>query len=305
MPFSERTLSTDVSVDAQTVPGTGSPVDHTEAVPERAAVTAGVLAERIASIAAAKAQCGSLPRSMPSWPDVSRGAPNVLLRSALFAGVQGRQRQVFKKRTLLASTQDIELKLQGVQLDQSDLDVWLQILHLARHQLPGYPVTFKAHSLLKAMGRGISKPHYAWLADSLARLSGALVEVTFKGRHTFGDHLLRYYRDEDTQTYVVELTLEMCRLFASGYTYLEWEQRQQLRRKPLALWLHGYLCSHATPYPVKVTTLHRLSGSSAQNLRDFKLRVRSALQDLVAIGALAEATLTDDGRVMVKHTTDQ
>jgi hypothetical protein len=162
-------------------------------------------------------------------------------------------------------------------------------------------VPFHARTLLRALGRGTGKGQYLWLADSLARLTGALVEVTFRGRHTFGDHLLRYYRDEDTQMYVVEPTLEMCPLFASGYTYLEWGQRPALRRTPLALWLHGYLCSHSAPYPVKVTTLHRLSGSSAQHLRDFKVRVRSALDDLLAIGALTAAELTPDGRVVVER----
>ena len=239
--------------------------------------------------------------SMPEWPEPVRGAPNPFLRCALFAAVQGKQRRVFKKRTLLASTRDIAIKLQGVQLDQSDLDVWLQILHLSRKQLPGMPVTFSAYSLLKALNRDRGKGQYQWLADSMARLGGALVELTFQGRHTFGDHLLRYYRDEDTQRYVVELTAEMCRLFDGGYSHLEWQERQLLKRKPLTLWLHGYLSSHTDPYPIKVATLHKLSGSTAQNLRHFKARLQRALQDLTDMELLGESEITPEGLLVIRR----
>ena len=268
---------------------------------DQAAAETDALTRRLQRLSESRSQRAH-PLAIPKWPDSVCSAPNALLRSALFAGVQGRQRRVFKKRTLLASTSDIEIRLQGVQLDQSDLDVWLQILHLARNQLPGFPIAFQARKLLRALGRGTGNSQYAWLADSLARLGGALVEVTFKGRHTFGDHLLRYYRDEDTQMYVVEPTEEMCRLFASGYTHLEWGQRQALRRKPLALWLHGYLGSHTAPYPIKVTTLHRWSGSGAQQLRDFKSRLQTALQDLVDIGAIQQFEITAEGLVSVRQS---
>jgi hypothetical protein len=266
-------------------------------VPE---ATTDALAERIQALASRQKKPAA-PLAIPEWPHLVRGTPNAFLRSALFAAVQGKQRRVFKKRTLLASLQNIELRFQGVQLDQSDLDVWLQILHLARNQVPGFPVAFRAHALLTALNRGTGKGQYLWLADTLARLGGALVELTFEGRHTFGDHLLRYYRDELTHHYVVEPTEELCRLFLTGYSHIEWEQRQRLRRKPLTLWLHGYLSSHAAPYPIKISTLHRLCGSSSHSLRDFKARLRSALQELAEVGTLSRFEITRDGRVLAER----
>lgn len=256
------------------------------------------LNRRIESMAQAQ-RARSKPAAIPDWPPAVRGAPNAFLRSALFAAVQGKTRKVFKKRTLLASTENCQVRFQGVQLDQSDFDVWMQILHLARNQLPGFPVTFNGHELLKALNRGIGKGQYVWLADSIARLGGALVELTFQGRHTFGDHLLRYYRDEVSQHYVVELTEEMSRLFLTGYTHLEWTQRQALMRKPLTLWLHGFLCSHAAPYPIKVATIYRLSGSSAKNFRDFKSRLQRSLQELTELEVLSGFEITQDGLITV------
>ena len=83
---------------------------------------------------------------------------------------------------------------------------------------------------------------------------------------------------------VVELTESMLRLFEDGYTHIEFAQRQKLRKQPLALWLHGFLSSHAAPYPLKISTIHRLSGSGAQMFRNFKYRLRKALVALIAIG---------------------
>jgi len=234
-------------------------------------------------------------KSLPSWPTAIRGTPNVCLRSALFAGVQGKERIAYKKRTLLASVDGIEVRYLGIQLNQSDLDVWMQIVHLSRQQLPGFSVTFSAHAMLTALGRGTGKSQHEWLKESMARLGGAFVEITFQGRDTFGEKgFLRYHRDELTHRYVVELTESMLRLFEEGYTYIEFEQRQKLRKQPLALWLHGFLSSHAAPYPLKITTIHRLSGSSAKTLRDFKYRLCKALDALIGIGTLASFVFVDD-----------
>ena len=138
----------------------------------------------------------------------------------------------------------------------------------------------------------------------MARLGGAFVEMTFHGRDSFGEKgFLRYYRDETTQRYVVELTESMLRLFEDGYTHIEFEQRQKLRKQPLALWLHGFLSSHAAPYPLKITTIHRLSGSGAQTLRDFKYRMRKALEALVAIGAIDSFVIDEDSVKIKKNPT--
>lgn len=246
-------------------------------------------------------------KTIPSWPSTVRGTPNACLRSALFAGIQGNERIAYKKRTLLASVDGIEVRYLGVQLNQSDLDVWMQIVHLSRQQLPGFNVTFSAHAMLNALGKGTGKSQHEWLKESMARLGGAFVEMTFHGRDSFGEKgFLRYYRDEKTHRYVVELTDSMLRLFEDGYTHIEFEQRQKLRKQPLALWLHGFLCSHAAPYPLKISTLHRLSGSSTQNVRDFKLRLRRALDALIVIGTLEGYRFEGDSvRIKKKPTPSQ
>ena len=68
---------------------------------------------------------------LPLWPEPKRGAPNSFIRSALFAAIQSKDRQ-FLKEAVLASQDGITIKYTGEQLNQSDLDVWETIVHLAR-----------------------------------------------------------------------------------------------------------------------------------------------------------------------------
>src|ERR1051325_9017610 len=70
---------------------------------------------------------------LPLWPEPKRGAPNSFIRSALFAAIQGKDRQ-FMKEAVLASQDGIVIKYTGEQLNQADLDVWETIVHLAREQ---------------------------------------------------------------------------------------------------------------------------------------------------------------------------
>ncbi len=68
---------------------------------------------------------------LPLWPEPVRGTPNAFLRSALFPAIQGKTRQALK-RSVIASQKDITIRYTGFQLDQSDMDVWEQSVHLAR-----------------------------------------------------------------------------------------------------------------------------------------------------------------------------
>ena len=65
------------------------------------------------------------------------------------------------------------------------------------------------------------------------------------------------------------------------HTLIDWDQRLALKGKDLARWLQLYIASHAKPYPVKVATLRDLSGSRTKALKNFRGKLRLALDDLV------------------------
>ncbi len=220
---------------------------------------------------------------LPLWAEATRGTPNSFLRGALFAAIQGKERE-YLKGELLASRDEIKIRFTGMQLDQSDLDVWEQAAELARSHPLGNVCHFRIHGFLKALGRSTGKKDHEWLKDVFRRLMSSGVEITH-GRYTYGGSLLEFAYDDKEEIYVLRLNQKILSLYKAGWTAIEWETRQKLRRKPLALWLHGYLSSDAENFDTKVETLHRLSGSKTKELRKFKQNLKIALADLeVATG---------------------
>ena len=231
---------------------------------------------------------------LPLWPDAKRGAPNAVLRGALFAAVH-KDRQYMRRQELIATQDGVTIRYTGEQLDQADLDVWEQTLHLARTQALGTECHFTAHGFLKSLGRSTGKHNHDWLKASLVRLAGAVVEITAGRRTYFGTLVEGGMRDEDTGRYVVEINPKLAKFYGrTQWTQIDWEQRQRLRGKPLALWLHGFYASHAAPYPLSVSYLHKLSGSQTKQLRYFKKNLTQALRDLEAVGAIKSFEIRDD-----------
>jgi hypothetical protein len=215
---------------------------------------------------------------LPLWPEPTRGTPNSFLRGALFAAIQGKERRALK-REILASQKGSTIRFTGWQLDQSDLDVWEQAAELARSHPLGNVCHFHIHAFLRALGRDTGKSQHEWLKGSFARIAGCCVEIT-EGRYTYGGSLLEFMRDEAAAIYVLRLNPQILEMYKAGWTAIDWATRQKLRRKPLALWLHGWLSSNAENYPVKVETLHRLSGSQTKDLKAFRQNLRAALRTL-------------------------
>ena len=230
---------------------------------------------------------------LPLWPEAKRGAPNAVLRGALFAAVHKDRR--YMDRELLAAQDGITVRFTGKQLNQADLDVWEQVLHLARTQALGTKCYFTAHGFLKTLGRHTGTTAHEWLGSAFARLGATWVEIS-DGRRTYLGSLIEGgVRDEDTGRYVLEINPELAKFFGpTRWTQIDWEQRQRLRGKPLALWLHGFYASHAEPYPLSVAYLHKLSGSQTKRLRKFKENLIQALRDLEAAGAIKSFEIRDD-----------
>jgi hypothetical protein len=205
---------------------------------------------------------------MPNWADTARGVPNSVLRSALF-GAFGRGKRTYLNREPMASNAGNLIFYTGIRLDQSDLDVWEGIIHLSRKSILGEPIYFTVRGLLRLIGRGglsgesIGKSDRDWLKGVISRLKAATIEIQ-QGPYAYGGSLIdEFFRDDDRGCYVVTLNPRMKVLFGSNtWTAVDWKIRDALRGHPVAQWLHGFYSSHAEPFGYKVSTLHRLCGSS-------------------------------------------
>lgn len=238
---------------------------------------------------------------LPLWPEPKRGAPNSFIRSALFAAIQSKNRQ-FLKETVLASQDGIVVKYTGEQLNQSDLDVWETIVHLARDQPLGTTANFTAHGLLKAMGMPTGNSQHKQLHSTLLRLTACALEVTHDQKTYFGPLIKSGAKDEVTRHYNIELNKGIIKLFGENqWTALDWKQRQELRGQPLAQALHAFYSSHREPFSVKIETLQAYTGSRNKQIASFKRQLRVALDELVAAGFLT--TFSIDGDMVTVQRT--
>lgn len=225
------------------------------------------------------------------WADHLRAAPNELFRMALFnAGNSKQPRRCLSDELLPSSDRTIRGTYTGEELRQTDLLVYLQVLHLMRGKPLGQFVEFTAYSMIQQMRHTNSKPnaaHRQRLLASLLRLQRGVLSVRsprFAGEVSLP--LIAKFETRDSTSggelakWRVALDPKMALLFGkSSYTLLDWEQRLQLSAG-LASWLHGYFASHAVPGRVKLSTLQRASGSQTVASRKFAQLVRAALEEL-------------------------
>jgi hypothetical protein len=231
---------------------------------------------------------------LPLWPEPKRGAPNSFIRSALFAAIQGKDRDYLEDATL-ASQDGITVKYTGKQLNQMDLDVWETLVHLARQHPLGHVCSFTAHGILTALGLNTGGDEHRRLHSTILRLTACAVQITHEGQIYFGPLIKSGIKDELTSHYTIELNRELIRLFGENqWTALDWQQRQALRRMPLAQAFHAYYSSHRQPFAVKLTTLQQYTGSRNKQAAGFKRHARTALEALIEIGFLQTYSIEGD-----------
>ncbi len=223
---------------------------------------------------------------LPLWNEDLRGVPNSVLRCALFGAIK-RGRRAYQTRVKKASIGGLLVIHTGPTLDQADLDVWMQFVHLARASGLGNQIKYTVKGFLKAIGRATGKSQREWLFDSIARLGTSAVEIQDGKKGYQGPLLIHVYKndlDTDSEQHVIEMNPKLAALFdADGWTGLEIEQRQSLRKQPLAQWLHGFYSSHARPFAFKVETLHQLCGSESKRMDHYRDELRDALVQLANV----------------------
>jgi TrfA protein len=220
---------------------------------------------------------------LPQWPELARGVPNGVLRSALFGAIKKGARR-FMDGEKVAALDGIEIRYTGQQLDQGDLDAWENVLHIVRFQQMGERCRFTAYSMLKLLGKTDAGSNRSTLHKRLIRLKANAIEVHQGGRYSYAGSLIdEVYRDTETHEYVLILNPNLRALFGTDqFTQVDWSVRRLLSGKPLAQWLHGYYSSHAKPYPLNLSTLIKLSGSRNADASSAGQTMRKALDALTS-----------------------
>lgn len=225
---------------------------------------------------------------LPDWTNDLRAAPNEVLRSSIF-GIVRRGRRAYVREMLIPSPEGYKISYTGERLDQADLDIWLQFLHMARGKKQSDEIRFSIRCFLKQIGRNVGKSDYNWIERRITTMIASATRIEDKnGRVLISGGLVSCFGfDPMTSEAIVKLNEHVRKLFGN-YTLIRWSDRLSLGSDQLAKWLHAYYSTHANPYPLKVETILRLCGSEAQTLRYFRAKLRGALDTLKRYGFLLE-----------------
>ena len=217
------------------------------------------------------------------WGEEHRAAPNALLRSALFPALNGNQKENrrYLENEEVFSVSGLTVYFTGKQFDQSDLDVYLELLNMAQPFPLGTPIRFSAHALLKALGLHTGGREHARLHQVLIRLRSGTTDITDHKKRYFGGLIEGGFRDEITMNYEITINPKFAILFGFGmYAKIDLETRRALGRNNTAKALHAYFSSHIKPDFHSFETLVHIVGLTNTNKRQAKATILKAFKAL-------------------------
>lgn len=176
---------------------------------------------------------------LPGLSEISRAMPNHIARSSLFAPV-ARGRKKMHKEMVLASRKDAVLTFWGEQLDETQADVWMQVMHEAIKAPLGDAVPINRARLLKAIDRDTGNYEYKWLHRTMKALNFAMliVEVTKEGRpkleigRTEPFRLIdKFIYDPELESYIIRIDPIWRFLYRNReYALIDWKKRLRIRK---------------------------------------------------------------------------
>ena len=239
------------------------------------------------------------------WADDRRAAPNAVFRSALFPALNNKQGRRYVENHKVYSVSGLEVTFTGKQFDQTDLDVYLEILNLAKAVPLGQPVRFSAHSLLKALGWATGGKDHKRLHSHLIRLCGGVVDANDHKMRYFGQLIFGGIRDEITNDYEITINPNFAKLFGFGlWSSIDLEQRRQLERNSTAKALHAYYSTHTAPGLHRYDTLAQIAGLDGKNKTAVRNSLIRAHEELKRVGFLVSYDAKPNGIEVAINMTE-
>lgn len=218
------------------------------------------------------------------WPCGTRAAPNALIRCALFRASRSAASDARESHngTTIAAMAGMHITYKGEGLDQRDLDAWLAVVQLYRQKRISDTVTASSNQLLKLAGLSNSGTNHQALQERIKRLQFTQIAIEPKDPSTskfafYGSLIDSAVRDQSGSKWQLRLAPDVRGLFSAGYTWVDWQVRDRLKRSPLAQWCFSFYRSHSQPYSIKVATIWNLCGSATQEMRFFRNDLKRAL----------------------------
>lgn len=234
--------------------------------------------------------------------------PKQMMRGSLFAPItRGRRKAITDKQ--VAVFDGGEIRFSGVQLDQGDLDVLLELNALLSeftasgnveritNEKGGTEFTrikFKRYSFLKRMGKTNSSKNYQKLKQSLVRLGGRLSVVIDHKGIIDGGILGNIFIDTEDGMMSVDINHRYTKLFSNNqFSFIDRKMRIELKGD-FTKWLQGFVSTHSGRATYSAEKLMELSSCSTKSVRHWILRqAKPAFMQLKESGLIKDYAVKD------------
>lgn len=230
-------------------------------------------------------------------------APSAALRGAVFSSLvfRGRTtRPAYAKPTLVAEYGHVQvLQTAGEQLDQGDLDVFLELARIGVER-DSTRISVGADELLKALGRKRGGESRRWLSESISRLKRASFLFRVPGLHEWEtSFLLEFDRNLGTQLvrdYEISLNSRLVALYEKSNTLIRADRRNAIGTDSLGKWLHAFVSSfhRGSETVLKVETVRELSGRKDSRPDRFKITLAETVERLRVVSGWHSIELVGD-----------
>ena len=235
---------------------------------------------------------------LPGVDEFMRAMPSHIARSSLFAPV-ARGRKKMHDGTVLVSRSDAVIKFKGKQLDESQADVWLQIMYEATKQPLGEPLVINRAEFLKAIGRNTSGANYQWFHRTMEDLAFAMlvIEVTKDGKpkltigKTRAIHMIEGFDYDDVlEDYMLRVDPRWHKMYGNReFALIDWDKRMQFgKHQDMAKALQRLIA--ASSDPIQYFQLEWLKGKLEYSspLRKFREALTVSMRELERLEIVAK-----------------
>lgn len=217
--------------------------------------------------------------------------PNCLARSRVFSSQPSHvTRTVYTTDTELTFRGNDKIyQVGGEQLTQTEETIWLVIVRAALNTKIDLKtqnkvlVEFRETDMLDTLDQADTSQYRASLRTAISYLGRARFKIELaSGDHIYEGNLLDLERrtKRGETGYKVWLDMRLSTLFLTGWSYLNFEHRLELRKNPLAQWLLSHYSTHKVPIAINHDELKELA--DRKNMREDKwlAALHIALNDL-------------------------
>ena len=229
--------------------------------------------------------------------------PNLLGRYKIFRAIKKGRRKYYHNKTKIEpyynlGIDGLDLYIEGKELNQHDLNVWLWIVKKFHKQYnDNYIVSFSGYELLKFLNQyRPSKKGYQYLDDVIKRLMTTLftVQFNYEKKYRFRSSLILSEKANlSDKTYCLNLSDPLVMLFSlENWSLCDFSIRLALKQKELAQEFQLFLTTHKSPFWATKDVLYQDFGSEYKDkslfLKDFRRRVIKPLQSINFIKKIEE-----------------